>query len=172
MTTSHSFAIAGLAFLALASCTADDLRPVVQAIGNAPMVCPSAVELDDSVGPQFVKFRPFVENRGVNDNTKTFTVSMHIVGTLAGQVIEDRILMYTGNGVGVIKGTGGVPGVTAGPRVELTSTTNSPSRNVPYNPEATYAVTLDFKSSEDVLTDISASCAHLGPVNFKGGQPI
>jgi hypothetical protein len=168
---SNSFALVGLASVVLSACGQKDVVEIFEGIGSAPKVCPSSVQLDSSQ-PEVIQFRPFVENRGVKDNTTDFNLNMVVTRTREGQSIgAARGYVFSGAAM-TIPGTGGVSGVTAGPEVELTTIIfQAPPRTFSYDPEVTYGVTLTFKSSNESLDAISADCHQLA-ASFKGGQRL
>jgi hypothetical protein len=170
MRLSHSIAFAGLASATLSSCSQEDWAKFWNSFGSLPVVCPSSVYLDPSLLPQgSIRFRPYVQNKGVDDNTVPFTVTMKVMRS--GATAPVLTIPYIPNGK-TIPGTHAVSGVKAGPEVELTSASSVASWNTRYDPQATYSVTLDFKSTNDGLNLASDTCKHLGPVNFKGGNPV
>ena len=169
MRPSLSIASVALASAMLGACTGWDWDK----FARLPIVCPSSVFLEPSLlGQGLVRFRPYVQNHGIDDNTDPFTVVMRVTSASGGSApVQVLGLTYIPN-TSTIPGTHLVPGKTAGPEVELTSTMGLGSWTTRYNPQATYAVTLDFKSLNAAVDLASDSCRHLGPMNFKGGQPV
>ena len=168
MRLSLSLALAGLASTTLSACAGFNWDK----FAGLPVVCPSSVFLDPSLlGQGVVRFRPYVQNRGIDDNTAPFTVAMGVTRAIGGGApVSVLTLTYVPNTL-TIPGTHAVPGKTAGPEVELTTTTGLGSSTTRYDPQATYAVTLDFKSSDAAIDLASDGCRHLA-VRFKGGQPV
>jgi hypothetical protein len=164
-----SIAAVAFASTTLAGCTGFNWDK----FARLPIVCPSSVFIEPSLLRQgLVRFRPYVQNRGIDDNKDPFTVHMLVKRASGGGAPAPVLgLNYVPNTL-TIPGTNGVPGKTAGPEVELTTTTGLGSSTTPYDPNATYSVTLDFKSTNAAIDLASDGCRHLGPLNFRGGQPV
>jgi hypothetical protein len=169
MRLSPSIASVAFASSMLAGCTGWNWDK----FARLPIVCPSSVFLDPSLlGQGIVRFRPYVQNRGIDDNTDPFTVVMRVTRASGGSApVLVLGLTYIPNTL-TIPGTHAVPGKSGGPEVELTSTMGLGSWTTRYDAQAIYSVTLDFKSSNAAIDLASDSCRRLGPVNFKGGQPV
>src|SRR5438067_2519703 len=109
MRPSLSIAFAGFASVMLTACSWEDWAKFWDAFGSLPIVCPSSVYLDPSLmGQGLIRFRPYVQNRGVKDNTEPFTVTMKVVRT--GATVPVLNIPWIPNGK-TIPGTHAVSGV-------------------------------------------------------------
>ena len=165
--------IAGLAILNLTAC--DDeagnsaIANGVGALGSLARICPSAVKVDPALQPQRISFDPYVENRGVNPSTKPFTVSMTVARAKSNS--GSQTLIFSSPNEAII-GTEGVAGRTAGPPTKLSTTNTLATRSMAYDPTDTYTVDLYLNSNDENFNIASQDCQHLGPLKFRGGQPI
>ena len=166
MRHSLSIAVAGLASLTLSGCEGFNW----DRFAGLPIVCPSSIDVDSTLIPQgLIRFRPHVENRGVDDNKAPFDVYMRVTRFSGGTAVEVLKHNYISNGV-TIFGTHAMPGVKAGPEVELLTTNTLGPRTTAYDRSALYLVTLDFKSSDPAIDLAGDTCRHL-EARFKGGLP-
>lgn len=166
MRSPYSILLAGLASTLLGSCAGWNWDPFFR----LPVVCPSSVILDRTLMPQGrIQFRPYVQNRGVDDLHEPFNLYMTVTRTGFSAPVYGNTYIPNGK---VIPGTHAVPGKTAGPEIELTSASTLTPFNLAYDPNGTYGVTLRFKSPNPAVDAASEGCRQLGPVNFKGGVPV
>lgn len=163
--------LAGLAGLSISACTAKEITDAVVGVASLPRVCPSAVEVDTALQPYRLRFDPFVENRGVKDSTTAFTLDMVVTVNRGGTDVVVQSLPFISPYSPII-GTHAAAGVAAGPPVELTATSSLASRSFSYDPAETYRVTLNVHSNDSTFNIANKDCHTLGPISFKGGQPL